>query len=154
MNGVMRMTRGLDRGFRQKFENFLSFQFLAKSASKIKCVWQYSGKQKKVFLDSKIRKSKKLNNCDFSKGVSPWSWSKIWNFSMFLFLAKPNRKTCLKIFWEGKKAFLCPKIRKLKKSKNQDFSKGVSLWFQSKIGNFSMILFLSKSNRKTCLKIF
>ena len=38
MNGVTRMTRGLDRGFRQKFENFLSFQFIAKPASKIKCV--------------------------------------------------------------------------------------------------------------------
>ena len=31
---MTRMTRGLDRGFRQKFENFLSFQFIAKSASK------------------------------------------------------------------------------------------------------------------------
>ena len=112
-------------------------------------------KEKKVFLDSKIRKSKKLKNWDFSKGVSLWFRSKTENFSMFLFLSKPNRKTCLKIFQEGKiKAFLDPKIRKLKKSKNQDFSKGVSLWFRSKIGNFSMILFLSKSDRKTCLKIF
>ena len=38
MNGVTRTTRGLDCGFRQKFDNFLSFQFLAKSACKIKCV--------------------------------------------------------------------------------------------------------------------
>ena len=111
-------------------------------------------KEKKVFLDSKIRKSKKLKNWDFSKGVSLWFRSKIGNFSMFLFLSKPNRKMCLKIFQEGKKAFLDPKIRKLEKSKNEDFSKGVSLWFWSKIGNFSMILFLSKSDRKTCLKIF
>ena len=48
MNGVTRMTRGLDRGFRQKFENFLSVQFLPKSACKIKCVRQYSGKEKKA----------------------------------------------------------------------------------------------------------
>ena len=34
---------------------------------------------------------------------------------------------------ERKKAFLESKIRKLKKSKNQDFSKRVSLWLWSKI---------------------
>ena len=55
-------------------------------------------RKKKVFLDSKIRKSKKLKNWDFPKGVSLWFQSKIGNFSMFLFLSKPNRKTCLKIF--------------------------------------------------------
>ena len=31
--------------------------------------------------------------------------------------------------------------KKLKKSKKWDFSKGVSLWFWSKIGNFSTFLF-------------
>ena len=35
MTGVTRMTKRLDHGFRQKFENFLCFYFLAKSASKI-----------------------------------------------------------------------------------------------------------------------
>ena len=72
------MTRRLDSGFRQKFENFLSFQFLAKSACKIKCVQQYSGKEKKASLDykkQKVKKSQRLK--DFSKGVSPWFWSKI-----------------------------------------------------------------------------
>ena len=59
MNGVTRMTRGLERGFRQKFENFLSFQFLAKSACKIKCVRKYSGKVKKASLDYKKQKVKK-----------------------------------------------------------------------------------------------
>ena len=53
------MTRRLDRGFRQKFENFLSFQFLAKSACKIKCVRKYSGKVKKASLDYKKQKVKK-----------------------------------------------------------------------------------------------
>ena len=33
--------------------------------------------KKKTFLDSKIRKFKKLKNCDFFKGVSPWFWSEI-----------------------------------------------------------------------------
>ena len=30
--------------------------------------------RKKAFLDSKIRKLKKLQNQDISKGVSPWFW--------------------------------------------------------------------------------
>ena len=70
MNGVARMTRRLDSGFRQKFENFLSFQFLAKSACKIKCVRQYSGKEKKASLDykkQKVKKSRRLRI--FLKGL-------------------------------------------------------------------------------------
>ena len=42
---------------------------------------------------------------------------------------------------ERKNAFLGCKNKKLKKSKNWDFSKGVSPWFWSKIGHFSMFLF-------------
>ena len=37
-------------------------------------------------------------------------------------------------------AFFVSKNKKFKKSKNRDFSKGVSLWFWSKIGHFSMFL--------------
>ena len=51
-------------------------------------------------------------------------------FFLFLFLAKSDRKICLMILSKEKKAFLDSKIKKLKKSKNQDFSKGViSPWF-------------------------
>ena len=42
---------------------------------------------------------------------------------------------------EGRKAFIDYKSKKLKKSKNWDFSKRVSPWFWSKIGNFSRFLF-------------
>ena len=38
-------------------------------------------------------------------------------------------------------AFLDYKNKKLKKSKNRSFSKGVCLWFWSKIGSFSRFLF-------------
>ena len=71
MNGVARMTRRLDSGFRQKFENFLSFQFLAKSAYKIKCVRQYSGKEKSLFRLQKTGsyKSKKKSGF-FQRGKS------------------------------------------------------------------------------------
>ena len=30
--------------------------------------------KKKAFIDSKIKKLKKLKNQDFSEGVSPWFW--------------------------------------------------------------------------------
>ena len=49
-----------------------------------------------------------------------------------------------KVFYdilEGRNAFLDYKNKKLKKSKNWDFFKGVSPWFWSKIGNFTGFLF-------------
>ena len=38
----------------------------------------------KTFPDFKNKRLKKWENWDFSKGVSPWFWSKIRNFSIFL----------------------------------------------------------------------
>ena len=43
---------------------------------------------KKSFEDYNIEKLKKSKNWDFSKGVSPWFGSKLWNKAMFLFFAK------------------------------------------------------------------
>ena len=43
---------------------------------------------KNAFLDYKKEKLKKSKNWDFSKGVSPWLWSKNRTFSIFLFQAK------------------------------------------------------------------
>ena len=42
---------------------------------------------------------------------------------------------------ERKKVFLESKIRKLKKSKNHDFSKGVRPWFGQKFGIFPSFYF-------------
>ena len=41
---------------------------------------------------------------------------------------------------ERKKGFLGNKNKKLKKSKNWHFSKGVNPWFYSKIGHFSIFV--------------
>ena len=41
--------------------------------------------QKKDFLRHKKKKFKKSNNCDLSKGVNPWFWSKHGHFSNFFF---------------------------------------------------------------------
>ena len=49
-----------------------------------------------------------------------------------------------KVFYDildERNGFLDYKNMKLKKSKNRGFSKGVCLWFWSKIGNFSRFLF-------------
>ena len=40
---------------------------------------------KNPFLGYKNKKLKTLKSWDFSKGVSPWFWSKIGHFCMFLF---------------------------------------------------------------------
>ena len=45
---------------------------------------------------------------------------------------------------QGKNAFFEYKKEKLKKSKNWDCFKGVSPWFWSKIGTFSIFLFEAK----------
>ena len=75
-------------------------------------------------LDSKITKLKKLKFCYFSKGVSPWFWSKL--FSTFLFLAKSTSKMCFMIIIpERKKMFLDCKIRKLKKGLVHGFGKKI-----------------------------
>ena len=89
-------------------------------------------------------KLKKSKNWDFSKGVSPWFWCKIGNFFMFFNLGKIYHKNVFHDVQERKNAFLGYENKKFKKSKNWDFSKGVSRWFWSKIGNFSIFLFEAK----------
>ena len=81
-----------------------------------------------AFLDYKNKKLKKSKNWDFSKGVSPWFWSKIGHFSR-LILAKISQRNVFYETVEGRNAFLDYKKKKFKKSKNWDFSKGVSPWF-------------------------
>ena len=53
---------------------------------------------------------------------------------------------------EGRNAFLDYKNKKLKKSENWDFSKGVSPWFWSKIGNFSRFYFRENRPEKCVLR--
>ena len=49
---------------------------------------------------------------------------------------------------EKKKAFLSYENKMCKESKNWNFFKGVSLWFWSKIVNFSILLFYVKKAGK------
>ena len=65
---------------------------------------------------------------------------KNWNFFHLSIWGKIGQESELQDMLEGKNAFLDYKNNKLKKSKNWEFSKGVSPWFWSKIGTFSIFL--------------
>ena len=96
---------------------------------------------KNAFLGYKNKKFKKSKNWHFSKGVNPWFWSKNGHFPNFFFNGNIGQENVLYDVVERKNAFLGYKNKKLRKSKSWDFSKGVSPWFWSKIGQFCMFLF-------------
>ena len=99
--------------------------------------------RKNAFLGYKSKKLKKWKNCHFSKRVSQWFWSKIGHFSIF-FKGNIFQKNAFYGILERKNVFLGYKKKKLKKSKNYEFSKGGSSWFLSKIGNFFYYFVLGK----------
>ena len=94
--------------------------------------------RKNSFLGYKNKKFKKRKNCHFSKGVTPWFWSKIGHFSMFFFKGNIGKENVFYDILERKNAFLGYKNKKFKEWKNCHFSKGVTPWFWSKIGHFSI----------------
>ena len=114
------------------------------------------GSRVMAFLNYKNKNFKKSKNWDFSKGVSPWFWSKIGIFFRFFFLGKIDQKNIFYDILEGGNVFLDYKNKKLKKSKNWDCYKGVSPWFRSKIGNLSRFFFAGggwgNRRRKMCLR--
>ena len=73
--------------------------------------------RKQAFLDYKKEKVKKVENWDFSRGVSPWFWSKIWNFPCFYF-RQNQEKNVFDDILERKQAFLDYKKEEVKKVKN------------------------------------
>ena len=84
-----------------------------------------------------VKKLKFFNLClffrkigwDFSKGVSPWFWSKNQKISIVFFLAKKSQKNVFDDVLKREKAFLYYKKKEFKNMKNWDISKGVSPWF-------------------------
>ena len=74
-----------------------------------------------AFLDHKNKKLKNSKNWDFSQGVSPQFWSKITNFSIFLFQAKQGRKYVLRYSRNKNRLSRQLKHQIKKKSKNYDF---------------------------------
>jgi len=87
--------------------------------------------RKNAFQGYKNKKFKKSKNWDFSKGVNPWSWSKIGHFAIIFCLGKIGQENVFYGILERKSAFQGYKNKKVKKSKNWGFSKGVNPWFWS-----------------------
>ena len=100
-------------------------------------------KRKNPFLGYKNKEFKKSKNWHFSKGVNPWFWSKNGHFSNFFFLGKRDKKN---VSYDIK---ICGyKNKKIEKSKNCHFSKGVNPWFWSKNGHFFNFSFLGNIGQK------
>ena len=88
--------------------------------------------RKNAFLGYKKKKLKTSKNWHFSKGVNPWFLSKNGYFSISL--RNVNQDNVFYYILERRNAFLGFKKKKLKKSKNWQFSKGVNPWFWSRKG--------------------
>ena len=99
-------------------QNWPFFHFLFLSNTGQKNVFYDILEQKNAFLRNTKNKFKISKNRDFSKGVSPWFWSKNWPFFHFLFLSNTGQKNVFYDILERKNAYLCYKNNKLKKSKN------------------------------------
>ena len=78
----------------------------------------------------------------FPKGLTHGFGPKMAIFPTFFFLGNIGQENVFYDILEGKNAFLSYKNKKLKKSKNGHFSKGVNPWFWSKNGHFSNFFFL------------
>ena len=104
--------------------------------------------RKNAFLGYKNKKFKKWKNWLFSKVFNPWFWSKNGYFSTFLVLGNICQGDVFYDILEREKAFLGYKTKKFKKSTNLHFSKGVSLWFWSEIGHFSIFVFSGNQAKK------
>ena len=99
--------------------------------------------RRNALLGYKNKEFKKSKNWDFSKGVSLCFLVQNWSFLHVFILDEIGQENVFYDILVGKIPFLGYKNRKLKKWKNCDFCKGVNPWFWSKIGHFSIFLFLS-----------
>ena len=98
-------------------------------------------KWKNAFLGYKNKKFKKYKNWHFSKKVNPLFSSKNGHFFSTFFFGNIGQKSVVHDILKQKKVFLGPKNKKLKKSINWHFSKGVNTWFWSKNGHFFNFFF-------------
>ena len=69
-------------------------------------------------------------------------------FSNFFFLSNRGQENVLYDILQRKDAFLGYKNKKLKRSKNWNFSKGVNPWFWSKNGQFCNFFFLGNIGQR------
>ena len=94
--------------------------------------------RKNAFLGYKKKKFKKSKNWHFFRRAM--FMVQKWPFFQLIFLGIIGQENVFYDIPERKNAFLRYKNKKLKKSKNWHFSKGVNPWFCFKNGHFSMVL--------------
>ena len=108
-------------------------------------------KRKNLFLAYKNQMFKKSKSWHLSKGVNPCFWSKNGHLYNFLF-SNIGQKNVFYDILDQKNALIGYKKKKLRKSKNWYFSKGVKPWFWSKNGLFSNFFFRQYIPRKCLLQ--
>ena len=107
--------------------------------------------RKPVFLGYKNKKFKKSKNWNFSKGVNPFFWFKNGLFLKLFFLGNIGQENEFYDILDRKNAFLAYINNKFKKSKNSDFSKGLTHGFDPKIIIFSTFIFWQNKPKKNVL---
>ena len=101
-------------------------------------------------MKTQSSKSRKIDI--FPKGLTNGFGPKMAIFPTF-FLGNIGQENVFYDILEQKNAFLGYKNKKLKKSKNWGFSKGVNPWFSSKIDHFPIAFFFLQYERKVCFTI-
>ena len=140
----------LVHGFVKKLAIFPNF-FL-RQYTRGKCILRYSRTQKRLFRLQK-QKDQKVEKLPFSKGVSPWFWSKIGHFSKFFLKAIQHRKMSLTIFQNEKTLFQAIKTRSSKSGKIAILPNGLVHGFGQTLAIFPSF-FLATQARKMCFTIF
>ena len=95
--------------------------------------------QNNAFHGYRNKNLKKSKTSHFFKGINAQFWSNNGYFSFF-FLGNIGQENVFYIL-EQKNAFLGYKNKKIKRSNNWYFSKGVNPWFRSKNGHFLKVFF-------------
>ena len=140
------IPRELTRGFRPKLAIFLPLFFLGNIGKEN--FFCDVLERKNAFLGYKNKKLKESKNCHFSKGVNPMFWPNNGHFSNFFLLGKIDQENVFYDILERKNALLGYKKKKLKRSKIDIFSKGLTHRFVPKMAIFSTSFFLGNISQE------
>ena len=97
--------------------------------------------RKNAFPGYKNKNFKKSKNCNFSKGVNPWFWSKYGHFFNLFFQGIQVWKMSFTIFQNEKTPFQAIKTRISKSPKIVIFRKGLTLCFCPNMAIFQTFFF-------------
>ena len=132
------LVYGFCRKFCHKLASFPSFVLL--SNLRQENVFYNIPRLKSAFLSYENKKLKKSKNWDFSKGI--FFLSKNWPFFHLFLLGILGQENEFNNILERQNAFLGYKNKKLKKSENWDFCKGIVYGFCPKVAIFSSFFLL------------